>query len=221
VKNRYRCLVLDHDDTVVDSTAKIHFPAFVKCLRQMRPDKADEITCEDYFRYNFHPGFIEMCKKLYDFTDEELLEETEIWKAYVKEHIPTVYPGMKEIIWDFKNNGGIIVVISHSFDFNIRRDYEANKLPVPDEIFGWECSPENRKPSVYGPSQVASKYGLKPEEMVMVDDLKPGYDMAKAFGMPFIGAGWSNDIPEIESFMRENSSIYLKDTLSLRQHLFE
>ena len=24
---RYKCLVLDHDDTVVDSTASIHYPA--------------------------------------------------------------------------------------------------------------------------------------------------------------------------------------------------
>ena len=26
---KYKCLVLDHDDTVVNSTATIHFPSFI------------------------------------------------------------------------------------------------------------------------------------------------------------------------------------------------
>ena len=31
---RYKCLVLDHDDTVVNSTATIHFPSFVDYLKE-------------------------------------------------------------------------------------------------------------------------------------------------------------------------------------------
>ena len=27
---KYRCLVLDHDDTTVDSTATVHYPCFVE-----------------------------------------------------------------------------------------------------------------------------------------------------------------------------------------------
>ena len=34
---RYKCLVLDHDDTVVDSTASIHYPAFLEALKILRP----------------------------------------------------------------------------------------------------------------------------------------------------------------------------------------
>ena len=37
---KYKCLVLDHDDTVVDSTATIHFPSFVKYLEDYRPEIA-------------------------------------------------------------------------------------------------------------------------------------------------------------------------------------
>ena len=33
---RYQCLVLDHDDTVVDSTASVHYPAFMETLRRLR-----------------------------------------------------------------------------------------------------------------------------------------------------------------------------------------
>ena len=35
---RYRLLLLDHDDTTVDSTASIHYPAHVESVRALRPD---------------------------------------------------------------------------------------------------------------------------------------------------------------------------------------
>ena len=30
---KYRCLIVDHDDTVVNSTATVHFPCFRACAR--------------------------------------------------------------------------------------------------------------------------------------------------------------------------------------------
>ena len=54
----------------------------------------------------------------------------------------------------------------------------------------------------------------------MVDDLKPGYDMAKAAGVPFAAAGWSNDIPQIETFMRANCGLYFKTVNELHKYLF-
>ena len=49
---RYKCLVLDHDDTVVNSTATIHYPCFCEFLKEVRP-QATHYTLEDYFRWNF------------------------------------------------------------------------------------------------------------------------------------------------------------------------
>ena len=112
-------------------------------------------------------------------------------------------------------------MISHSYDFNIKRDYEVNNLPMPDMIFGWECPPEQRKPSTYALEQISGRYSLKPEEMVIVDDLKPGYDMARAYHVPFVGAGWSNDIPEIRNFMKKNSDFYFTKVKELYQFLFD
>ena len=60
---RYKCLVLDHDDTVVDSTASIHYPAFLEALKILRPG-VQQITLEEYFKENFDPGFIEMCQRM-------------------------------------------------------------------------------------------------------------------------------------------------------------
>lgn len=215
---KYKCLILDHDDTVVNSTATIHHPAFLEALKIMRPGVT--ISLEDYFRENFHPGFMEYCTEKLHMTEAEMEQEVGLWKNYVENHVPKAYDGIREIIERQKAEGGIVCVISHSYDFNIRRDYEVNQLLQPDMVFGWECPPKHRKPSTYGLEQIAGKYGLKPEEMVVVDDLKPGYDMARAFGCTFVGAGWSNDVLEIREFMKKNSDVYFTRVEELADFLF-
>ncbi len=215
---RYKCLVLDHDDTVVSSTAEIHYPAFLEALRIMRP--GETISVDDYFRFNFDPGFLEFCKGRYKMTDEEFKREEMIWKDYVSTRVPSVYPGMKEVIEKQKAEGGLVVVSSHSFDFNIRRDYKENGLPEPDMIFGWELPNEKRKPDPYALFVICDRYGLDKKDIVVIDDLKPGYDMARAFGVDFIGAGWCNDVPEIRAFMKKNSDVYFTDVEELFEYLF-
>ena len=213
---RYRCLILDHDDTVVNSTATIHYPAFLEALKLLRPGVT--ISLDDYFRENFDPGFIPYCVGKLGMTDEELEREVECWKAYVSRHTAQAYDGIRGIIERQKAEGGIVCVVSHSYDFNIRRDYEANHLPMPDMVF-CEYPPEQRKPSTYALEVISRKFGLKSEEMVMVDDAKPGYDMAKAYGVTFAGAGWAMDIPEIRDFMRKNSDVYFTKVEELAVYL--
>jgi cellulose synthase/poly-beta-1,6-N-acetylglucosamine synthase-like glycosyltransferase len=58
-------------------------------------------------------------------------------------------------------------------------------------------------------------------EIIVVDDLKPGYDMAKGAGVDFAAAGWAYDVREIEDFMRENCDYYLETVEDLRKILFE
>jgi phosphoglycolate phosphatase/pyrophosphatase PpaX len=178
------------------------------------------LTLEEYFRYNFDPGVVELFTKICGMTWEQMLEEEEYWKEYVKHHVPKAYPGIREILLEQKKRGGKICVVSHSFTENILRDYRENDLPEPDLIFGWESPPEQRKPAVYPLEQTMKTFGMKPEELLMVDDLKPGYDMAKAAGVPFAAAGWANDIPQIETFMRENCGLYFKTVQELKAYLF-
>jgi len=215
---KYPCLVLDHDDTTVNSTATVHYPCFVEYMEKYFPDV--HLTLEEYFRYNFDPGVVELFTKICGMTWEQMLEEEEYWKEYVKHHVPKAYPGIREIMLEQKKRGGKICVISHSFTENILRDYRENDLPEPDLIFGWESPPEQRKPAVYPLEQTMKTFGMKPEELLMVDDLKPGYDMAKAAGVPFAAAGWANDIPQIETFMRENCGLYFKTVQELKAYLF-
>ena len=205
---RFSCLVLDHDDTVVNSTAVIHFPSFLAYLAQVRPGLS--YTLDDYFRKNFDPGIIPLFKDELGFTDEELDGEYRFWQDWVASRIPKAYPGMREILERYKACGGKIAVVSHSVSDVIRRDYRENALPEPDLIFGWELPPEHRKPHVWPLEQIMKEFQLAPEQLLMLDDLKPGYDMCRAAGVPFAAAGWANDIPEIEGYMRQNCDYYFK-----------
>ena len=215
---KYPCLVLDHDDTTVNSTATVHYPSFVEYMKKYHPDRM--LTLEEYFRYNFHPGVIPMFTDICGLTETEVREEEAFWYAYVQHHIPQAYPGIREILEEQLARGGKVCVVSHSFREYILRDYRENGLPEPDLIFGWECPPEQRKPAVWPVEQIMKTFSLRPEELLVVDDLKPGYDMARAAGVPFAAAGWANDIPEIEQFMRKNCGLYFKTVQELSEYLF-
>ena len=216
---KYPCLVLDHDDTTVNSTATVHYPAFVEYMTKYHPESM--LTLEQYFAYNFDPGVMEMFTDICGLTEEETAEEEKYWNSYVQNHVPKAYPGIREILEEQHARGGKICVVSHSFSDNIRRDYRENDLPEPDMIFGWESPKEQRKPSPWPLRQIMAAYGFRPEEMLVVDDLKPGYDMAMAAGVPFAAAGWANDIQSIEQFMRKHCGLYFKTVEALKQYLFE
>ena len=67
---RYRCLVLDHDDTVVDSTATIHHPCFQAFLDEVRPGA--RIDLETYLLENFTGSFPALCRGRYGLTEAEM-----------------------------------------------------------------------------------------------------------------------------------------------------
>ena len=86
---KYPCLVLDHDDTTVNSTATVHYPCFVEYMEKYFPDV--HLTLEEYFRYNFDPGVVEMFTKICGMTWEQMLDEEAYWKEYVRHHVPSCW----------------------------------------------------------------------------------------------------------------------------------
>ncbi len=216
---KYPCLIVDHDDTVVNSTATVHFPCFVEYMNLYRPGY--RCTLEHYFLRNFHPGVVPFFRDEVGLSEEEMVHEQAWWNAYVQRHVPEVYPGMADILWRQKREGGLLCVISHSYRDNILRDYRENGLPEPDAVYGWECPPHLRKPNPWAVEQIMEKYALAPGQVLVLDDLKPGHDMARAAGVDFAAAGWANDIGEIERFMRENCRYYFKTVEAFGSWLFE
>ena len=205
---KYRCLVVDHDDTVVNSTATVHYPSFREFMNIHYPQL--HYTLEEYIIKNFSPGIIPLFRDEIGMDEAMMNEEHRFWDAYVQQHVPLAYDGMRELLWAQKNAGGLVCVVSHSMSRNILRDYRENGLPEPDMIFGWESPAEERKPNPYPLQRIMEKGGFSPSELLVLDDLKPGYDMARSCGVDFAAVGWSNDIPEIEAFMRHNCDYYFK-----------
>ena len=188
---KYPCLVLDHDDTVVQSEATINYPFFCYILDQFRP--GETITLEEYTNGCFFPGFADMCRERYNFTEQELQDEYIGWMDYVKTHIPAPYPGIRQLIHRYKEAGGIICVVSHSSCINITRDYQTHFGILPDEIFGWVLPEHQRKPSTYPLEQIMKKYGFSPGQLLVVDDLKPAWVMCRNAGVPIAFAAWSKE----------------------------
>ncbi len=216
---KYKCLILDHDDTAVDSTASIHYPAHVEIMRQIRP-WAEPINLEGWFKKNFHPGIMEYLVEELQFSEEELEQELTIWRDYTRNHTPRFYPGFVEILQEYRSKGGIITVVSHSEVENIEGHYrqaDSTGMAFPDTIFGWDFDAEKRKPNPYPVRQILSKFGLTPDEALIVDDLKPGVEMAKASGVSIAAAGWGHRIPEIRSYMETHCLAYLSDVDELRE----
>lgn len=211
---KYKCLVFDHDDTTVNSTATIHYPSFVEYVKLRHPEI--NYSLEDYIRYNFDPGVIPFFKDICGFSDEELVEEQNFWFDYAKNHVADAFDGIKEIMEHQKAEGGLVVVVSHSFASNILKDYKYNNLPEPDMIFGWEEPKEERKPAPVPLLKIMDKYGLKPEEILVIDDLKPGYDMAKAACVPFCAAGWCFSVEENDRFMKNNADYFCETVKDLK-----
>ena len=192
---RYPCLVLDHDDTVVQSESTINYPYFCYILDVFRP--GTQITLEEYVNGCYHQGFARMCRCRYGFTDQELSDEYAGWQNYMKDHIPLPFPGIDRIIHRQKALGGKICVVSHSARENISRDYAVHFGVQPDQIYGWDYPEAQRKPSPWPLQQIMKDYRLNPSQLLIVDDMKPAWEMARKVQVPIAYAAWARD-PSLE-----------------------
>ncbi len=217
---KYPCLVLDHDDTVVQSEATVNYPFFCYILDQYRP--GTKITLQEYTQGCFHLGFADMCRKWYGFTAQELVDEYLGWQEYIQDHIPAPFPGIEAILRRQKQEGGLICVVSHSCIQNITRDYQIHFAMVPDAIYGWDLPEHLRKPSTYPLDQIMANYNLKPEQLLVVDDMKPAWEMAHKASVPIAFAGWGRkDYPEISQEMTRLCDFSFSAVAQLEKFLFD
>ena len=217
---KFPCLILDHDDTVVQSEVTLNYPYFCYILDQFRPGTT--ITLEEYTQGCCNLGFSEMCRRHYHFTEEELVEEYQGWKEYIRSHIPAPFPGIERIIRRQKELGGLVCVVSHSSREIILRDYMAHFGIEPDAVYGWDLPEHQRKPSTYPLEQIMERYSLSPEQLLVVDDLKPAWEMASKAGVPIAFAAWSKaDFPALAAEMRNLCTYSFDSTKELETFLFD
>ena len=187
---RYKCLVLDHDDTAVMSTSAVHYPSFIEVLKVLRPGLS--MTLEEYNRLCFDPGFERMCYGTLHFTPREMAWQLAHWQQYVERHVPPFHPGMPALIARQRAEGGLLCVVSQSYARFVERDYAAAGLPLPDRTLGWELGAQRQKPHPDPLYMLMEEFGLSPGDLLVVDDLKPGFDMAQAVGCDCAAALWAH-----------------------------
>ena len=217
---RYKCLLLDHDDTVVQSEATVNYPCFCRFLEKYRPGQT--MTKDEYVEGCSKLPFVDMCRERFNFTDEELELEYHFWKAYAKEHIAESYPGIREFLLEYRAMGGKICVSSMSSAETILRDYRTHFGFEPDLIFGWDLPEDKRKPDPYAPNAVMAHYGFAPEDILIVDDMKFAVSMARKSGCPIAFAGWGRkEYPQVCAEMETlcDETFYTID--DLRNYLFQ
>ena len=217
---KYRCLVLDHDDTVVQTMRTLSYPFWCLELEQFRPGTA--MTLHDYILRCHELGFADMCRVCFGFTEEELAQEHSQWMEYILQNIPDAFPGIDRIIRRQKEEGGLLCVVSHSSFDNISRDYRVHFGIQPDRIYGWDRPPEERKPNPFPLLDIMETYGLKPEEILVVDDMKLACLMAKPLGVAVGYAGWDDmGVAQLQEEMERICEFSFHSTKELEEFLFD
>lgn len=217
---KYPCLVLDHDDTVVQSMKTLSYPFWCMELELFRPGVTQSL--ENYILECHNRGFAGLCRDCFQFTDAEMEEEHRMWMDYIMTHTPDPYPGIGAVIRRQKAEGGLVCVVSHSHRDNILRDYRTHFGILPDAIYGWDLPPHQRKPNPYPLEDIMARYSLKPEDILVVDDMKLACQMASPLGVSVAYAGWNGlGIPEIAAEMKAICPYSFDSIADFERFLFE
>ncbi|KPJ84175.1 MAG: hypothetical protein AMS17_16545, partial [Spirochaetes bacterium DG_61] len=88
---QFKCLILDHDDTAVNSTAEIHYPAHLEVMRVLRPHLVP-VSLDEWFLKNFNPGIMEYLIEELGFSEAEVQIEYRIWREHTTRTIPHFFP---------------------------------------------------------------------------------------------------------------------------------
>ena len=217
---KYKCLVLDHDDTVVQTEKTIGYPYFCYILDQFRPGQT--ISFPDYVHDCHNYGFAEMCRRRWQFTEEEQKEEYRGWMEYVITHIPEIFPGIGDVIRRQKEAGGLVCVVSHSSVQNITRDYRVHFDITPDAIYGWDYPEHQRKPNPFPLEDIMRRFDLTKDDILVVDDMKLAWKMANPLGVKLAFAAWSKqDFPALSREMRALADFTFDAPAQLEHFLFE
>ena len=216
--------MIDHDDTAVDSTPSIHHPAHLEQMEQLgRSHQASSL--DEWFRINFHPGLTVHLEETLNLSEEENKLCYSIWRDFTTSKVPPFFPGILKMLNRFKSLGGIIIVVSHSEPDIIISHYEKQtEFPglLPDRVFGWNGNREENKPHTWPVQETMKQFGIEKEDILVIDDLKPGIIMAKNSGVDSAGVGWSqsHQIPEIKADLSGICTYYFDEIIDLENLIF-
>lgn len=213
---KYKCLIVDHDDTMVDSTRLVHYVSFKESLKLLRPDM--DISLEDFFNLSFKYGFFEMCKNYLKYNEEETKTQYDMWRILVAKITPDFYEDILEVVKEFIDNDGILVVVSHSEIHMIEKHYKEKTDIIPSKIYGFDSKYVKPSPKVV--EEILKEFKLEKEEALVLDDLTDGYKMAKQAGVDFAWAGYSHNIKEQREYMESEKAFIVLNGEDLKKLIF-
>lgn len=179
---------------------------------------------DTWFVKNHGVGISHFFQEEIKWTPEERKEEIRIWFEYAAEHMPPFYPGFLEMMRRFVAAGGILVVCSHSAEHMIRAHYEKQGGGLmPAAIYGWVEDRSKMKPNPFPVLDVMQRFGLKREDIAVLDDLSPGIQMAKAAGVTSCAAGWGDGhkVKVIHDDMKALCDYYFDSVSQFEDFIFQ
>ena len=216
---KYPCLVLDHDDTVVQTERAIGYPYFREYLKKIRP--GTDISFREYVHTFHNAVFADVCRERWQFTEAEQKEEYGNWQIYRRNTVAPLYPGIDSVIRRQKAEGGLVCVVSLSDREDVLHDYRHHFGFEPDAVYGKELPRHQRKPDPWPILDIMARFALKSEQMLMVDDMPLGWSMATKAGIDTVFAGWSRpDFPELMTEMMEICKYSFDSPEKLEEFLF-
>lgn len=221
-KIRFRCLVIDHDDTTVESTAAVHYPAHVRSMEELRPGQPI-VDLDTWFLKNHGVGIGKFFAEEIRWTPAERARELEIWRAAAAAQTPEFYPGFLALLRRFVAAGGVVVTCTHSEEQMVRRHYAVRGGGfVPAHVYGWVADRSRMKPSAFPVLDAMNRFHLEPADILVLDDLAPGIQMGKAAGVATAAAGWGQGhrVPLIRDEMKAMCDYYFASVPEFEHFLF-
>ena len=211
---RYRCLVVDHDDTSVMSTPSLHYPAHVEALSvscgRARAHRSGGMAREE-FRSGFYPlpygelGHEEAEVRQSDLIWRELTAARACQRSFrASSNIRRVEAARRTLVVDLPFRG-----LDDRARLSGRRSSLADgEAVVPDSSSAGTTTREAQARS-YPLLETMRSFGYA-KERYSCSTTKPGADMAAAAGVDFAAAGWGHAIEEIKRGMRGLGKYYFE-----------
>lgn len=216
---RYKCLVLDHDDTITNSAVETNYPNMLESLAILRPGEEKKLTLEEFLLGTFY-GYQHWVQQRYGYTEAELAWQYPFWKESVMRRRPGFVPGMADFLTRFRQAGGIICVATHSYRVMIETDFANNCGFQPHYLNCWDDPVEHRKPFVYPIEEAMRRFGVEKQDILVVDDMLPGCQMANAAGVDFAAAFWCHDLAPLREYMSTHAQYQLSSVAQLEALVF-
>ncbi len=213
-----KCLIFDHDDTLINSQASIHYPIFLETLSELRPQEKHP-SFKDFIVLSNQYGFEGYIKQVYGFSEEEVALEIKWWRKKVKERQASIFEDIATILKKFMDAGGILIVYTYSDSSMVISDYKHYFDFVPHSIIGFDAIKHMQKPNRLPVLHALSNYNLTVADCLLVDDMPLIAETASRLNMDMVGACWAEGATYLWNKKHHNIPLCY-DASSLANYIF-